>query len=144
MNRGDGTAIKNFKNSKNGVLFASGAMWEGVDCPGDCLSSVIITKLPFPIRNAQMEQRKKECKDTFDFINRYATPEMIIKLRQGVGRLIRTETDTGLVSILDARATDSFCSKNVRSVLAKYPTVTSMNEASTFMKQVKGKEYFDN
>lgn len=144
MNRGDGTAIKNFKNSKNGVLFASGAMWEGVDCPGDCLSSVIITKLPFPIRNAQMEQRKKECKDTFDFINRYATPEMIIKLRQGVGRLIRTETDTGLVSILDARATDSFCSKNVRSVLAKYPTVTSMNEASTFMKQVKRKEYFDN
>ena len=53
MTRGNKRVISDFRRSKNGILFASGSMWEGVDCIGDCLSSVIIVRLPFPLRNAQ-------------------------------------------------------------------------------------------
>lgn len=49
MTRSNKNAITDFKKSKNGILFASGSMWEGVDCVGDCLSSVIIVRLPFPM-----------------------------------------------------------------------------------------------
>ena len=144
MTRGNNMSIKKFKESKNGVLFASGAMWEGVDCTGDCLSSVIITRLPFPIRNATTEQKKKAYPNVIEFINTYAVPEMIIKLRQGVGRLIRTENDTGVISILDSRATCGFYSDKIARVLKKYPRVSSLGEIETFIKNVKGKEYFDN
>ena len=144
MTRGDNMSIKKFKESKNGVLFASGAMWEGVDCVGDCLSSVIITRLPFPIRNATTEQKKKAYPNVIEFINTYAVPEMIIKLRQGVGRLIRTENDTGVISILDSRATCGFYSDKIARVLKKYPRVSSLGEIEAFIKNVKGKEYFDN
>ena len=62
MTRSNKSAIADFKESKNGVLFASGSMWEGVDCIGDCLSSVIIPQLPpFPMRSATMESKKEEC-----------------------------------------------------------------------------------
>lgn len=144
MTRGDNMSIKKFKESKNGVLFASGAMWEGVDCAGDCLSSVIITRLPFPIRNAITEQKKKESNNITEFISTYVVPEMIIKLRQGVGRLIRTENDTGVISILDSRATDGFYADKIAQVLKKYPRVSSIEEVETFIKNVKGKGYFDN
>ena len=58
MTRSNKGAIADFKRSNNAVLFASGAMWEGVDCAGDCLSSVIIARLPYPLRSATMEQKK--------------------------------------------------------------------------------------
>lgn len=98
MTRSNKSAIADFKKSKNGVLFASGSMWEGVDCIGDCLSSVIIPRLPFPMRSATMESKKEECNGLGDFVNTICVPEMLIKLRQGLGRLIRCETDTGLIS----------------------------------------------
>lgn len=144
MTRGDKNVIKNFKNSKNGVIFASGSIWEGVDCPGDCLSSVIIVRLPFPLRTAILQEKKKKCKNFTEFSNKYTTPEMIIKLRQGVGRLIRTETDTGVISILDSRSYNMAYSKAIEEVLKKYPRVSSVEEVSRFIKGIKPKEYFDN
>ncbi len=143
MTRSNKTAITTFKKSKNGVLFASGSMWEGVDCVGDCLSSVIIVRLPFPIRSATMEEKKEACDNVPQFIREYAVPEMLIKLRQGAGRLIRSETDTGLLSILDARAISGSYASKVAHTLAKYPRVNSIEEAKAFMKSVKDKKYFD-
>lgn len=84
MTRSNKNAIADFKKSKNGILFASGSMWEGVDCVGDCLSSVIIVRLPFPMRSALMEEKKDCCYDVGEFVNKYCTPNMLIKLRQGV------------------------------------------------------------
>ena len=143
MTRSNKTAITDFKKSKNGVLFASGSMWEGVDCVGDCLSSVIIVRLPFPIRSAAMEEKKEACENVPKFIREYAVPEMLIKLRQGAGRLIRSETDTGLLSILDPRANSGSYAVKVAQALSKYPKVQSIEEAKEFMKSVKKPEYFE-
>ena len=142
MTRSNRKVISDFRKSKNGILFASGAMWEGVDCVGDGLSSVIIVRLPFPLRSAIMEQKKKAVGDVAKFVHEYAVPEMLIKLRQGVGRLIRCETDTGVVSILDSRAANGSYVPRVKMALLKYPIVTSVDEVKTFMKSVKGEDYY--
>lgn len=142
MTRSNRNAISDFKKSRNGVIFASGSMWEGVDCIGDILSSVIIVKLPFPRRSATMEQKKMESEDVHDFIQRYAVPEMLIKLRQGIGRLIRSETDTGLVSILDTRTLNGAYKNRLNKVLMKYPRVETIEEIEDFFKTVKPETYF--
>lgn len=143
MTRSNKNAITDFKKSENGILFASGSMWEGVDCVGDCLSSVIIVRLPFPMRSALMEERKETCESVGAFVDRYCTPNMLIKLRQGVGRLIRSEGDTGVVSILDPRATSKSYAAKVSQALRKYPQLDTVNEIDTFMRSVKNNEYYD-
>lgn len=142
MTKSDRTAISDFKKSKNGVLFASGSMWEGVDCVGDCLSSVIIVRLPFPIRSATMNEKKANSRNVEDFIQRYAVPEMLIKLRQGAGRLVRSESDTGVLSILDCRATKGNYADKVQNALRKYPVVDTIEDVEAFMKSIKDERYF--
>ena len=142
MSRGDKTAIARFKRSKNAVLFASGSMWEGVDCVGDCLSSVIIVRLPFPMRTAISEMKKEESVSVPVFVREYAVPEMLIKLRQGCGRLVRSETDTGLISILDSRCNGTGYSASIDHALKKYPRVNSIQEAQEFMRSIKDEAYF--
>lgn len=143
MTRTNKTAIADFQKCKNGVLFASGSMWEGVDCVGDALSSVIIVRLPFPRRSFMAEQKKSSYKTVREFVWGYAVPEMLIKLRQGAGRLIRNETDTGVISILDARASRKGRYRTpVMEALYKYPLVTSVADVAAFMHEVKAKEYF--
>ena len=142
MSRSNKTAITQFKNSGNGVLFASGSMWEGVDCAGDILSSVIIVRLPFPLRSQTMEFKKLNCKNTGEFVQKYAVPQMIIKLRQGAGRLIRNETDTGVLAILDARAAkDGVYRNRVLNTLWKYPLVSSIQDVASFIDSVKDESY---
>ena len=143
MSRSNKTAITEFKNSRNGVLFASGSMWEGVDCAGDILSSVIIVRLPFPLRSQTMEFKKMSCKNIKEFVQKYAVPQMIIKLRQGVGRLIRCESDTGLVSILDPRVNSKAYRAKVFNAMDKYPTIENTAEIKAFFKQVKDDKYFE-
>ena len=142
MSRSNKNAITQFKESGNGVLFASGSMWEGVDCAGDILSSVIIVRLPFPLRTQAMEFKKRACGNTREFVQRYAVPQMIIKLRQGAGRLIRTETDTGILSILDARAAKggAYRSRALKA-LRKYPLIDSVDAAAAFIDSIKDDSY---
>lgn len=142
MSRSNKTAITQFKNSGNGVLFASGSMWEGVDCAGDILSSVIIVRLPFPLRSQTMEFKKMSSKNTKEFVQKYAVPQMIIKLRQGAGRLIRNETDTGVLAILDARAAKGGVYRTrVLNTLEKYPLVSSISDVASFIDSVKDESY---
>ena len=142
MSRSNKTAITLFKNSENGVLFASGSMWEGVDCAGDILSSVIIVRLPFPLRSQTMEFKKSNCGSTKEFVQKYAVPQMIIKLRQGAGRLIRNETDTGVLAILDARASKGGVYRTrVLNTLWKYPLVSSISDVASFIDSVKDESY---
>ena len=142
MSRSNKTAITQFKESGNGVLFASGSMWEGVDCAGDILSSVIIVRLPFPLRTQAMEFKKKSCASMQEFVQKFAVPQMIIKLRQGAGRLIRNETDTGVLSILDARAAQGGAYRGrVLKALNKYPLVFSIEEVASFIHTVKDDSY---
>ena len=94
--------VKNdFKNDINSVLFSTGIFWEGIDIKGESLSNLIIARLPFPVVDPVIEY-KKSLYNKNGFKKVYI-PEMLIKLKQGVGRLIRSETDKGIVCILDSR-----------------------------------------
>lgn len=89
----------------NLVLFGTDSFWTGVDVPGDALAQVIITRLPFdppthPITEARCDHIRDRGGNPF---NELTLPDALIKFRQGIGRLIRTATDRGLVTILDSR-----------------------------------------
>ena len=97
--------LEQFKTTPRSVLFGTDSFWMGVDVPGDALSNVIITRLPFavpdhPLIEAKLELIQARGGDAF---TEYSLPEAILKLRQGVGRLIRTKSDRGIVVILDNR-----------------------------------------
>ena len=96
--------ISQFKQMPNAVLFAAGSCWEGVDFPGDMVSSLIIARLPFPVPDPLREAERKKYPSLQEYIKAAVVPDMQKKLRQGFGRAIRTETDTCVVSILDHRA----------------------------------------
>lgn len=91
---------KEFENDENSVLFATGAFWEGIDIKGRSLSNVIITKLPFAVVDPIIKEKEKHVANPFTDIY---LPDMLIKLKQGTGRLIRSSTDTGIIAILDSR-----------------------------------------
>lgn len=100
------TAMLNeFKKDIHSVIFGTSSFWMGVDVPGEALSNVIITKLPFavpthPLIQARSEGIEKNGQSSF---MHYQLPEAILKLKQGVGRLIRSKTDSGIIVILDSR-----------------------------------------
>ena len=106
-----GTASRNelldlFRDDPEGaVLFATRSFWEGVDVPGEALSLVIIDKLPFaPFRDPVIEHRQARIREAGgNPFYEYMLPEAILALKQGVGRLIRRETDRGVMAILDSR-----------------------------------------
>ena len=104
LERGGVHAIERFKKSGNGILLASGALWEGIDIPGDTLSMLIIVKLPFAVPDPIGDYERSLCGDMATYKARAVVPDMLVKLKQGFGRLIRSEFDTGVCVILDSRA----------------------------------------
>jgi len=95
-----------FRNDEGGaVLFATRSFWEGVDIPGQALSLVVIDKLPFaPHRDPVVQHRHQLVRDRGgNPFQEMTLPEAILAVKQGVGRLIRTETDRGVMAVLDSR-----------------------------------------
>src|SRR5581483_7659772 len=97
--------LEQFRQAGAAVLFGVDSFWQGVDVQGEALSNVIITKLPFappdrPLIEARSEAITQRGDQPF---TEYLVPQAVIKLKQGFGRLIRTQQDRGLVAILDPR-----------------------------------------
>ncbi len=98
---GPAALLEAFKASPQAVLLGTRSFWEGVDVPGESLSVVVITKLPFEVPSDPIIAARSE---TFEEpFSEYQVPEAILKFRQGFGRLIRTASDRGVVAILDRR-----------------------------------------
>ena len=128
--------IEIFKNSKNPILFGTDSFWEGVDVQGEQLKSVIITKLPFkvpndPVTEAIIENIRKNGQNPF---NDYQVPQAVIKFKQGVGRLIRSKTDSGNIIILDNRIIKKMYGKKFLSALPRNKVVESKSEILKKMK----------
>ena len=97
--------LEEFRKDGHAVLFGTASFWTGVDVPGDALSNVIITRLPFAVPNHPLVQARSELieKNNGNSFMDYSVPEAVLKFRQGFGRLIRTKEDTGIIVILDSR-----------------------------------------
>ena len=96
--------LNEFKEDTNSVLLGTGAYWEGISIEGKSLSNVVIFRLPFPVPDPIIEYKASIAKDPLMDVR---VPEMVIKLKQGIGRLIRNFTDTGIVCIIDRRLRDA-------------------------------------
>jgi ATP-dependent DNA helicase DinG len=115
--------LERFRTGARKVLFGLDSFWMGVDVRGEALSNVIITKLPFavpdePVVKARMDRIAEQGGDPF---RDYSLPEAILKLRQGVGRLIRSATDEGIVVILDPRMRTKWYGKKFLAALPECP-----------------------
>lgn len=95
--------LNEFKENTDSVLLGTGAYWEGISIEGKSLSNVVIFRLPFPVPDPIINYKASIAKDALMDVN---VPEMVIKLKQGIGRLIRNFTDTGIVCIIDRRLRD--------------------------------------
>lgn len=121
-----------FRETPNAVLFATASFWEGVSVDGDQLSAVIIDRIPFqspddPIYEARCDLLKEE--EGFSWFSELALPYAIMRLKQGVGRLIRTKTDRGIVAILDPRVTSKAYGRAILSCLPPMTVVRSIQNA---------------
>jgi len=132
--------LRSFRESGNAVLLGTASFWEGVDVRGDALRLVIIEKLPFAspddaLTRARIEHLKARGGNAF---REYQLPEAALALKQGVGRLIRSETDRGVVVICDPRLIEKPYGRVFRACLPPMPATRAEEDASRFLRRIAG------
>ena len=120
------------------ILVASVSFWEGVDMPGDMLQMVVLDKLPFPVPDdpvgkARAQRIEAEGESAF---SRHSLPATAVALKQGAGRLIRTETDRGLLVIGDTRLMRSSYGSRLRAALPPMRVLTQAEQASAWVQSL--------
>ncbi|MDB5947801.1 MAG: dinG, partial [Ramlibacter sp.] len=120
------------------VLVASASVWEGVDVPGDALQLVIIDKLPFPppgdpLVEARAQRLEGQGRSAF---NDYFVPEAAVALKQGAGRLIRRESDQGLLVVCDTRLVSMGYGRRLLAALPPMRRIQSAEEFSAALDQL--------
>jgi ATP-dependent DNA helicase DinG len=140
MVQGKGTGksrlLEEFKMTPNAVLFATSSFWQGVDVKGEALSAVIIDKLPFqvptdPLVAARSSRIEREGGNSF---SEYHLPNAVLRLKQGLGRLIRSKSDRGILAILDNRLSTKGYGKTFLNSLPDYETTDRIDDLVAFMR----------
>lgn len=121
--------LEKFRNDTNSVLLGTGSYWEGINIEGVSLSHVIIFKLPFPVQEPIVDYKFKQSNGSG--LMEVLVPEMIIKLKQGIGRLIRSEHDKGIISIIDSRVGEKSNAPYKDIIWKSLPIKNKTNEIST-------------
>ncbi len=142
MLQGEGSRnelLSRFREHGNAVLLGSQSFWEGVDVRGEALSLVIIDKLPFahpddPVLAARIAQMNKQGRNAF---MEYQLPRTVINLKQGAGRLIRDETDHGVLMICDPRLISKHYGKRIWQSLPPFKRTRELSEALEFFAVAK-------
>ncbi len=137
LTQGEGSRtelLDRFRALGNAVLVASQSFWEGVDVRGDALSVVVIDRLPFsppddPVLAARIDKMNREGRNAF---MEYQVPQAVITLKQGAGRLIRDETDRGVLMICDPRLVDKPYGKRIWRSLPPMKRTRELAEVEAF------------
>jgi ATP-dependent DNA helicase DinG len=127
--------LERFRSDETSVLFASMTFWQGVDIPGRSLELVILESLPFavpddPLIAAKSERAERDGGSGFKDV---AIPHAALLLKQGFGRLLRSETDRGVVAVLDSRLVTKSYGNDLRASLPDVPFTASLDEVRAFL-----------
>jgi ATP-dependent DNA helicase DinG len=122
--------LDKFRSTPNAVLFATSSFWQGVDVRGDQLSCVIIDKLPFAVPSDPIVAARTKFIDENGgrSFSDYSVPQAVITLKQGIGRLIRSKTDRGVIAILDSRLRTKSYGRDFLNSLPKARVTSEINE----------------
>ena len=143
MGRRPARTLAAFRAATGSILLATGAAWEGLDFAGDGVSLLIIPRLPFAYPDAVKEKEREDYPNLREFLHSVVVPEMQIKLRQGFGRAIRTETDTCAVAVLDPRAARGRrYFQSMAEALPGMPVTGSLRAVEHFYRAHKDAGYF--
>jgi len=126
--------LDKFRSTPNAVLFATSSFWQGVDVRGEALSCVIIDKLPFAVPSDPVIGARQRYIDNHggNSFNSYSVPAAIITLKQGLGRLIRSATDRGVLSILDPRIVTKGYGQQFRKSLPPSRVTRKIEDVESF------------
>lgn len=138
--------LEKFRETPNAVLFATASFWQGVDVQGEQLSCVIIDKIPFAVPTDPVVAARSRFidenggKSFFD----YSVPQAVISLKQGIGRLIRSRTDRGVIAILDPRLRTKGYGKDFLTSLPRMRITSDLNDvANVFELSINGADVMD-
>jgi Rad3-related DNA helicase len=126
--------VRRFRQAPHAVLFGLRSFWEGVDISGEALSLVVIDKLPFdppddPVHEARVAHMKEA---GLNWFGDYVLPQAILRLKQGLGRLLRTQDDRGVLAILDKRLYTKSYGRQVLSALPPARRTTDIRDVRHF------------
>ncbi len=124
-----------FKKDTGSCLFALDSFWEGIDVKGESLSTLIITRLPFKVPSHPLNEARDNylLKNNRNPFYESSIPWTILKLKQGVGRLIRHKTDRGVLAVLDTRLRDTSYGRKIAGALPRYHYLNDIKQIKNFL-----------